>query len=405
MTRSTQVRDQNTGKTDRYVVEINNGDGTFDALGEAGPATAGLVELATSAEAITGTDTARAVTPAALAAAATGHVAAATTSVAGKVRLATDLQAALGSAADRALTPSNLRQGAPAGVGLLAAFVQHYQNMPAGVSATAVHAAMNLDVATQEITTDIVNPDISRTVTVKGGAAGMAGNVVVHGTNIAGAEISDTIALSGTDEVEGTKAFKTVTQIDLPAETHAHAAQVETAVAAGTITQSGNMTCTVTAAGMTGSPKALSVAVLENDTAAQWADKVRTALGLDADVTALFAVSGADENIVLTRLAPAANDATLNIALADDTSAGITEDATSDNTTAGVAYDTVSVGIAKKLGMPHIVAHAGQLLVKLFDGSADNGTLAVDDDELEKNLFALDGAPDGAKLLDLYYLV
>lgn len=117
--------------------------------------------------------------------------------------------------------------------------------------------------------------------------------------------------------------------------------QVETATAVGTITTSGNATVTVTAAGMTGSPKAISVAVLLDDTAAEWAEKARVVLAADADITALFTVSGTTTAIVLTRLknlgCAFANDATLNIALADDTSAGITEDATSANTTTGVA--------------------------------------------------------------------
>lgn len=121
-------------------------------------------------------------------------------------------------------------------------------------------------------------------------------------------------------------------------------AQVETATAAGTITASGNATVTVTAAGMTGSPKAISVAVTNGDTAATWAGKVRTALAADTDVTALFTVGGASTSITLTRIANSrgilpANDATLNIALANGTCTGITAAATSADTTAGVASD------------------------------------------------------------------
>ena len=43
-------------------------------------------------------------------------------------------------------------------------------------------------------------------------------------------------------------------------------------------------------------------------------------------------------------------------------------------------------------------------MVKLFNGSADSGSLTVDADELEKNVFAINGTPDGAKVLDLFYL-
>jgi hypothetical protein len=165
----------------------------------------------------------------------------------------------------------------------------HYQIAPATSSATFVHAAIALTDEEQEITTAITDPDVPRTVTVKGNASGITGDVVITGTNVADEEITDTIALNGATEVEGVKAFKTVTQIDLPAETHA-----------GT--------------------------------------------------------------------------------------------------------DTVSVGVAKKFGLPHIVYNAAMLLVKLFDGSADSGTLAVDADEVEKNLFALNGTPNGSKVLDLFYL-
>ncbi len=183
------------------------------------------------------------------------------------------------------------RNGAIAGdANALTVFLPvHYSSAPAAVSATAVHAAIALTDAVQAIITGITNPDVPRTVTVKGNASGIAGNVVITGTNIEGDAITDTIALNGATEVEGVKAFKTVTQIGLPVETHA-----------GT--------------------------------------------------------------------------------------------------------DTVSVGFAKKIGLPHIVDNAALLLVKLFDGSADSGTLAVDADEVEKNLFALNGTPDGTKVLDLYYL-
>tara|TARA_R110002096_G_scaffold345243_1_gene538711 strand:+ start:212 stop:976 length:765 start_codon:yes stop_codon:yes gene_type:complete len=127
-------------------------------------------------------------------------------------------------------------------------------------------------------------------------------------------------------------------------------AQVETATCAGTVTAGGNASVVVTAAGLTGSPKTLSVAVATSDTATAWAAKVRTALAADVDVAAMFAVSGATDAVILTRRTSitvptgtlelyAANDATLNISLDNDTCTGITTAATSANTTAGVITD------------------------------------------------------------------
>lgn len=172
---------------------------------------------------------------------------------------------------------------------LQAQIVQHYQIAPIASSATAVHAAVTLGDAAQNVTTAITNPDVPRTVTVKGNAAGIAGNVIVTGTNILDQVITDTIALNGATEVEGAKAFKTITNVALPAKTN---------------------------------------------------------------------VSG----------------------------------------------DTVSVGIAKKFGLPHTVYNAALLLVKLFGGSADTGTLAVSS-ALEQNLFSLNGTPNGTNKIDLYYLI
>ncbi len=122
--------------------------------------------------------------------------------------------------------------------------------------------------------------------------------------------------------------------------------QVETATAVGTITGSGNATVVVTAAGVAGSPVTVPVAVTNTDTAATWAGKVRTALGLNAAITAVYTVGGSTTAIALTKIAPAlANDSTLNISLANGTCTGITAAPTSANTTPGVADPTTGTGI------------------------------------------------------------
>jgi len=105
-----------------------------------------------------------------------------------------------------------------------AAFIAHIQ-VPASkavaASATGVHAAIALTAAVQAVATAITSPAAPRSISVKGNAAGVAGNVVITGTNYAGQVITETIALNGTSAVEGSKAFNTVTKIDLPIETHA----------------------------------------------------------------------------------------------------------------------------------------------------------------------------------------
>jgi len=135
-------------------------------------------------------------------------------------------------------------------------------------------------------------------------------------------------------------------------------AQIETATAVGTITATtANIGIVITAAGMTGSPKTVTVAVVNDDTATDWAGKVRTALNADTDVTALFSVAptAASTLIQLIRkptdtfvvgsssvYAFAANDSTLNIAINAGAS-GATTAGTSANSVLGVASSGVKV--------------------------------------------------------------
>ncbi len=101
---------------------------------------------------------------------------------------------------------------------------------------------------------------------------------------------------------------------------------IETAVVVGTVAAdgAGNATVVVTAAGMTNSPKTISVAVANDDTATQVAGKIRAALIADDDVDAFFDVTGSGANVVLTTRNPLAADVTRNISVDNDTCVGLT---------------------------------------------------------------------------------
>ena len=170
-------------------------------------------------------------------------------------------------------------------------------------------------------------------------------------------------------------------------------AQVETATAAGTASVAGDVTVTVTSAGMAGSPLAVTVPI-GTDSASVWADKVRTALAANAVIAARFTVSGTSTAIILTRkpgqvLSDGVNtvnlfvatDATLNIALSGPT--GVSAAATSANTTAGTVTSGVYVldgngedfeGVAIPTCVPNAVlfANSGTTALEIDGG----GTLA-----------------------------
>lgn len=177
---------------------------------------------------------------------------------------------------------------APAVGTLTNAPILKYSIAPANADTDYVHAAILLvETVTQTITTGITNPDVPRIVSVTG-VTNVTGNVVVHGTDMDGTVISDTIATNGAATVLGAKAFKTVTSIVVPP----------------------------------------------------------------------YAVAGT-ENVI--------------------------------------------IGIGNKFGMPKALTNTGMLLVKNFDNSADTGTLTASS-TLASCFFAINGTPNSAKLLDLWFI-
>jgi microcystin-dependent protein len=89
------------------------------ALPTASDTVSGIVELATDAETITGTDATRAVTPHGLFAASTTLVPQSTTSVQGRVELATTTEATTGTDTVRAVTPAGLKAAIDAAMQLI----------------------------------------------------------------------------------------------------------------------------------------------------------------------------------------------------------------------------------------------------------------------------------------------
>lgn len=101
-------------------------------------------------------------------------------------------------------------------------FIAHVKyTEPATKDITGILASTPLTTETQIVTEGITDPDVPRSVRIKGNAAGITGDVVINGTNINDDAISETIALNGDSEVQGNKAFKTITSIELPAQTNA----------------------------------------------------------------------------------------------------------------------------------------------------------------------------------------
>lgn len=90
-------------------------------------------------------------------------------------------------------------------------------------STTAVHAAFNGSLSDQTVTTSITNPSCPRNLTVTaGGTSGdvKGSTVTITGTDIDGNSITEdfTLTVNTAETLTGSKAFKTVTSIALPAQ-------------------------------------------------------------------------------------------------------------------------------------------------------------------------------------------
>lgn len=293
-----------------------------------------------------------------------------------------------------------------AGVVLDRAFLAHFHVAAAdavAADAAGVMALTNLGAAVQAITTGLTNPAVPRNLQIDGNVSGITGNVKITGTNYAGEAIDETIALNGTTNVVGAKAFKTVTKVDLPVQVHTPAAQTETKQVTHKADAAGTITLTLTAAGYAGDPVALEVE--QDDSAIVVAGLIADALNAQAEFAAMFtAANGGTDTVTLTAVGPLANDSTLSLAFADTDTTGVTMGA-STNGTAGVPYDKVSVGWGDIFGLPYLLYADELVILKLFNKAVDTGTVVNSATAIESNTFDPNGSPDGLKDIDLYIIV
>ena len=97
--------------------------------------------------------------------------------------------------------------------------VLHYNlETPYVGTATKCHAAVVLALgATTTVSAGFTQPDFPRILSVKGNDGNVTGNCVFTGTDINDDVLTETIVASASTEDFGTKAFKTITSVVLPA--------------------------------------------------------------------------------------------------------------------------------------------------------------------------------------------
>lgn len=96
--------------------------------------------------------------------------------------------------------------------------VQQFIKAADAESNTAVHANIPFTTAEQEVLTGITAPDVYRCLLAKGDHASVSGILTIQGTDWADRIVEEQFTLSGTAVVSGTRPFKDVLKITVPAQ-------------------------------------------------------------------------------------------------------------------------------------------------------------------------------------------
>ncbi len=292
------------------------------------------------------------------------------------------------------------------GIALKRSFLAHFSvdgdNAPAA-SANGVLAMTSLNEEAQEISDGITNPAVPRSLSIVGSELNMAGNVVITGKNYAGEEITETIALNAKTTVNGSLAFKEITQIDLPAETNTPQEQTKTIEVTAACSADGDLTATIASVLFEGGEAEVVIAVTDTMTTATLvAAAVVEALNDDETFSEYFTASNDGATITITANEPDSDDDTLDIEFAVGET-GVTFGASADGD-AGI-LDKVSIGWGDKLGLPYKSSHNTVMAAYLNNVKESTApTVSVDDDEIDKNTILLNSALNGT-VVDVYLIV
>lgn len=248
------------------------------------------------------------------------------------------------------------------------------------------------------------NADTPRNVQVDANNSGVKKDIKVYGLNIAGEAIDETITTNETTTATGAKAFASITKIDLPIQ-HNAGAKHQSTVAVSASTTAGTSVLEFTSAA-TGDPYDITCVFTadQSDTTTHAATRIAAVLNADEKFTAAYTATPSTADIVIERKINENSDSTVNLTVKDNGDGDLVLGTIDVATQAGVC-DAVSVGWGTKVGIPYTLYADEQVIVKLFNKSADNGTVTPDATDIEKNVIALTGTPNGASDVDLYILV
>jgi hypothetical protein len=299
------------------------------------------------------------------------------------------------------------------GVAVDRAFLAHYHIDAADAVAADTEGILpltKLGADAKSIEDGFTQPAVPRNVTVVASAENVAGNVKIHGTNFAGEPIDETIALNATatSAKAGDKAFKTITKVDLPAQTNPPVKQkAKTEVTAAVTGSAGTVVVQVTGAALD-EPVSVDVPVTTDDiTTAAVAAKIAAALLENETVSEVYTASASGEFVYLEAKVEADQDNTLALTVTEDDGSNVAVGLTDpDGGAAGVAPDEISIGWGDKFGIPYKLYADELVILKLFNKAKESteGNVTADADDLAKNVYDPNDTSLGVDI-DLYIIV
>lgn len=284
-------------------------------------------------------------------------------------------------------------------------FLAHYSTKPAAASTTDVLPFTKLGAAVQNGVLPVgAIPDVPRNVQVDANNSAVKKDIKIYGTNFAGEAIDETIKTNETTAVAGTKAFASITKIDLPIQQNAGAKHKST-VAVSAVIGAGTAVLEFTSAA-TGAAYSincvLAAADIADTTAA--AAKIKAVLNANTKFAAAYLADSSTNNVTIERKINENSDDTVNLTVKTQGDTGLVLGTIAKDTTPGVC-DEVSIGWGSSIGIPYKLSADELVIVKLFNNAADSGTVTNDATDLAKNVISLNGTPDGTAPLDLYIIV
>ena len=283
-------------------------------------------------------------------------------------------------------------------------FIAHYHCTPAAASTLNVLPITKLGAAVQTGKLVGATRDVPRNGQVDANNSGVKKAIKVYGTNFAGDAIDETITTNETTAVAGTKAFASITKVDLPIQ-HNPGAKHKSTVAVSTVTTAGTATLEFTSAA-TGAAYSISCVLVTADVAdtTAAAAKIKAVLNADTKFAAAYLADSSTNNVTIERKINENSDTTVNLTVKAAGDTGLVLGTIATDTTAGVC-DEVSIGWGSSIGIPYKLTASELVIANLWNNADDSGTVTKDATYLEKNVFEVSGAMNGTAPLDLYIIV